>query len=82
MFHGWDDEKLQTAAGTCVEKAGKLDGVSLLRAMNPHDYYINNYMSMRMIMVKLRMGRSLLANALILSGCLLAAHLQIKMLKM
>ena len=45
MFHGWEDDKIQTAAETCVEKAGKLDGVSLLRAMNPHDYYINNYMA-------------------------------------
>lgn len=45
MFKGWDDEKLTTASENCIEKARELDGVSLLRAMNPHDYSINSYMA-------------------------------------
>lgn len=46
MFRNrWDDEKLTAAADHCIRKARELDGVSILRAMNPYDYNINNYMA-------------------------------------
>ena len=45
MFPSWDKTQLNTAASFCVEKARDLDGVSLLRAMNPNDHDINNYLA-------------------------------------
>lgn len=44
MFPSWDDGQLQSAASFCLSKARELDGVSILKALNPYDYDINNYL--------------------------------------
>ena len=45
MFPSWSDAQLDNAAGFCLTKAGELDGVSILRAMNPNDYDMNNFLA-------------------------------------
>lgn len=45
MFASWQESELQSAAEFCVSESRNLDGVSLLRAMNPNDYEINNYLA-------------------------------------
>lgn len=45
MFPSWDDAQLSVAADCCLKKAGELDGVSILRAMNPNDYDMNNFLA-------------------------------------
>ncbi len=45
LFPGWDGEKLKKASSFCVDMARKLDGVSLMRAMNPDDCEIHNYLA-------------------------------------
>jgi DNA phosphorothioation-dependent restriction protein DptH len=41
----WTDERAKIAAEICVKEAGKLDGVSLLSAINPKTYSINEFMA-------------------------------------
>lgn len=45
MFPSWTDMQLNNAAEHCLRKAGELDGVSILRAMNPNDYDMNNFLA-------------------------------------
>lgn len=45
MFPSWSDDKLNRSAQFCIRKAGEMDGVSILRAMNPNDYDMNNFMA-------------------------------------
>ena len=45
MLPSWTDSQLDTAAKYCLKKAGELDGVSILRAMNPNDYDMNNFLA-------------------------------------
>lgn len=45
MFPSWSEEKLNQSAQFCIHKAGEMDGVSILRAMNPDDYDMNNFMA-------------------------------------
>ena len=45
MLPGWTDTQLDCAANFCLKKAGDLDGVSILRAMNPNDYDMNNFLA-------------------------------------
>lgn len=45
MFPSWTAEQLADVAAFCLKKAGKLDGVSILRAMNPNDYDMNNFLA-------------------------------------
>lgn len=46
MFkHRWSDDAITRAANHCLEKARELDGVSILRAMNPLNYDVNNFMA-------------------------------------
>lgn len=42
---GWDDEVIAKVANICVTEATKLDGISLLSAINPKDYNINEFMA-------------------------------------
>lgn len=41
----WTDDKINKAAMHCMEEARRLDGVSLLSAINPHDYKINEFLA-------------------------------------
>lgn len=41
----WTDNELKIAAKNCIDKARKLDGVSILKAMNLYDYEMNNYLA-------------------------------------
>ncbi len=45
LFPSWSEEQLTTSAQFCIQKARELDGVSILRAMNPLDHDINNYLA-------------------------------------
>lgn len=45
MFPSWSSSELDSAARFCLAKAKSLDGVSILRAMNPNDYDMNNYLA-------------------------------------
>ena len=41
----WSDERARAAAEICVKEASKLDGVSLLSAINQNTYNINEFMA-------------------------------------
>ena len=41
----WSDDKINKAATHCMDEAKKLDGVSLLSAINPRDYKINEFLA-------------------------------------
>lgn len=41
----WSDENINKAALHCMDEAKRLDGVSLLSAINPHDYKINEFLA-------------------------------------
>lgn len=41
----WSDERAKAAAEICVKEASKLDGVSLLSAINQNTYNINEFMA-------------------------------------
>lgn len=41
----WSNDKIDKAAAHCMEEAKRLDGVSLLSAINPHDYKINEFLA-------------------------------------
>lgn len=45
LFPSWADAQLDSAVEFCLKKAGELDGVSILRAMNPNDYDMNNFLA-------------------------------------
>lgn len=45
MFCTWDDETISKATDNCIDKAKRLDGASLLKALNPNDYDINNFLA-------------------------------------
>lgn len=44
-FGQWNGQQLEDAAEYCVRKAKELDGSSLLKALNPNDYDINNFLA-------------------------------------
>ena len=44
VFH-WDDARLEKATNICMKEACDLDGISLLSAINPDDYNINEFMA-------------------------------------
>lgn len=41
----WNQEKIEKASKNCLREAGRLDGVSLLSAINPRDYKINEFLA-------------------------------------
>lgn len=45
LFSGWSDEALQVAAERCLSHAERLDGAHILRALNPDDYQLHNFLS-------------------------------------
>lgn len=49
IFYTWDDASLNTASQTCIERAPRLDGVSVLLALNPNAYEINNFLAYLML---------------------------------
>jgi len=44
-FPGWSDESLEDIAVHCLEQSRWLDGIRLLRALNPNDYQIHNFLA-------------------------------------
>ncbi len=45
MFPGWSEKEIKAVAKFCMKKARDMDGVSILRAMNPSDYDVNNFLA-------------------------------------
>ncbi len=44
-FEGWSTEESSRAASFCIESARYLDGAELLKAINPADEAVNNYLA-------------------------------------
>lgn len=49
IFGTWSDADLEKASGICLKRAPRLDGVSVLQALNPSAYEINNYLAYLML---------------------------------
>lgn len=49
IFNEWSEESLEKASQTCIDRAGRLDGISVLQALNPSAYEINNYLAYLML---------------------------------
>ena len=49
IFSTWDDTELEKASDTCLKRAPRLDGVSVLQALNPSAYEINNFLAYLML---------------------------------
>ena len=49
IFTSWPDWKLEAASDTCLSRAHRLDGVSVLLALNPSAYEINNFLAYLML---------------------------------
>lgn len=45
IFRTWSDSELEKASQVCIQRAGRLDGASVLLALNPSAYEINNYLA-------------------------------------
>ena len=45
IFPKWTTESLRDVALNCFEQSKTLDGIRLLRALNPHDYEIHSFLS-------------------------------------
>lgn len=49
IFTTWDENKLIVASDTCIKNAEHLDGASVLLALNPSAYEINNFLAYLLI---------------------------------
>ncbi len=49
IFTTWKDEELEIASSTCIDRAPRLDGVSVLSALNPSAYEMNNFLAYLML---------------------------------
>lgn len=49
IFNEWPEESLNKASQTCIDRAGRLDGISVLQALNPSAFEINNYLAYLML---------------------------------
>ena len=54
----WDDSVLNKASQKCMEEAYRLDGVSLLKAINPKDYKINEFLAYVMTSLQTNMSNN------------------------
>lgn len=45
VFGRWNEQQLEEAATYCIAKAKDLDGSCLLKALNPKDYDMNNFLA-------------------------------------
>ena len=45
LFSSWNKEVCIKAANHCIEKSSKLDGIKVLKALNPHNYEIHSFLS-------------------------------------
>ncbi|MFB5089184.1 DUF87 domain-containing protein [Psychrobacillus sp. PGGUH221] len=45
LFNSWDKEVCSKAANHCIEKSSRLDGIKVLKALNPHNYEIHSFLS-------------------------------------
>ncbi|MGF2616347.1 ATP-binding protein [Rossellomorea aquimaris] len=45
LFPSWSKEQCVLAAKYCVEKSHILDGLKIMKALNPHDYEIHSFLS-------------------------------------
>lgn len=59
----WENEQINKAAKVCIDRAGKLDGISLFSALNPADQNIREFMAyiMTSIYLKQKNGDNILA---------------------
>lgn len=45
LFPSWNNEKLNACAKFCIEQSRELDGIKVLKALNPYDYEIHSFLS-------------------------------------
>ena len=57
-FTNWDRERLRKAADFCVDEMSEyMDGSRILKALNPYDYEIHNYLAYILTLQKLRLTK-------------------------
>lgn len=49
IFSTWTDSELEKASDVCLKRSPRLDGVSVLQALNPSAYEINNFLAYLML---------------------------------
>ncbi|WP_374148832.1 ATP-binding protein [Priestia megaterium] len=45
LFPSWDQSKLNACAQYCIEESKDLDGIKVLKALNPYDYEAHSFLS-------------------------------------
>ena len=45
MFPTWDRDKLNNCAEHCIDQSRSLDGIKVLKALNPYDYEVHSFLS-------------------------------------
>jgi Helicase HerA, central domain len=45
LFPSWSNEKLNACAKYCIDVSKELDGIKILKALNPYDYEIHSFLS-------------------------------------
>ncbi|MDQ0201068.1 ATP-binding protein [Neobacillus ginsengisoli] len=45
LFPSWGNDKLNACAKYCIEQSKELDGIKILKALNPYDYEIHSFLS-------------------------------------
>ena len=58
LFPSWTSEQCILSAKYCIEKSHVLDGIKILKALNPYDYEIHSFLSSLLSYESLDMGRS------------------------
>ncbi len=61
-FPKWPDDSLQDVAHNCLEQAKGLDGIRLLRALNPNDYEMHNFLAFILTAQEFGLGPTLHPN--------------------
>lgn len=45
LFPSWNGAKLNACAKNCIEESKELDGIKILKALNPYDYEVHSFLS-------------------------------------
>ncbi|KZZ84377.1 ATP-binding protein [Bacillus sp. SJS] len=45
IFPSWDKEKLFACAQFCIDQSKNLDGIKILKSLNPYDYEVHSFLS-------------------------------------
>ncbi|MGX1194603.1 ATP-binding protein [Metabacillus sp. SLBN-84] len=45
LFPSWDRDKLNACSENCIEQSKDLDGIKILKALNPYDYEVHSFLS-------------------------------------